>query len=65
MQRHFSKLGVSVVFTIGFNVFLAHLRRIFVSLVILLSAFFLRMGTLFCRTGNGKLFVICLYRAEF
>ena len=52
-------------FTIGFNVFLVHLRRIFVSLVILLSAFFLRMGTLFSRTTNGKLFVICLYLAEF
>ena len=52
-------------FTIGFNVFLVHLRRIFVSLVILLSACFLRMGTCFSRTTNGKLFVICLYLAEF
>ena len=59
------KIGVSVVFTIGFNVFLVHLKRIFVSLVILLSAFFLRMGTLFSGTRNGKLFVICLYRAAF
>ena len=65
MQRHHTKIGVSVVFTIGFIVFLVHLTRIFVSLVILLSAFFLRMGTLFSRTTNGKLFVICLYRAEF
>ena len=65
MQRHFSKMGVSVVFTIGFIVFLVHLTHIFVSLVNLLSAFSLRMGTLFSRTGHGKLFLICLYRAEF
>ena len=65
MQRHFTKIGVSVVFTIGFIVFLEHLTHIFVSLVILLSAFFLRMGTLFSRTGHGKLFLICLCRAEF
>ena len=47
MQRHFPKIGVSVVFTIEFIVSLVHLTRIFVSLVILLSAFFLRMGSLF------------------
>ena len=37
----------------------------FLSSVILLSAFFLRMGTLFFRTSNGKPFFICLYLAEF
>ena len=40
-------------------------RAFFVLLVILLSAFFLRMGTLSSRTSNGKLFFICHYRAEF
>ena len=52
-------------FTIGFIVFLVHLTHFFVSSVTLLSAFFLRMGTLFSTTSNGKLFFICLYRAEF
>ena len=58
-------MGVSVVFTIGIIVFLVHLTRIFMSSVILLSAFFLRTCTLFFRTSNGKPFFICLYRAEF
>ena len=62
MQRRFPKIGVSVVFAIGSIVFLVHLTRI---CMILLSAFFLLMSSLFSRTNNGKLFLICLYRAEF
>ena len=57
-------LTVCVVFTIGLIVFLVHLTRIFVSPVILLSAFFLRTATLFFRTSNGKPFFVCLYRVE-
>ena len=66
VQRRFSQMGVSVVFTIRFIVFIAHLTRTFyLSSVILLSAFFLHLGLLISRTGHGKLFLICLYRAEF
>ena len=61
MQRHFTKIVVSVVFTIVFVVFAVHLMRIFVSL----SALFWRMGSLFPGTSDGKLFLICLCRAEF
>ena len=57
-------LTVSVVFTIRFIVFSVHLTRIFVSSVILLSAFFLRTSILFFRTSNGKPFFVCLYRFE-
>ena len=57
-------LTVSVVFTIGFLVFLVHLTRIFCFTVILLSAFILRTATLFFRTSNGKPFYVCLYRVE-
>ena len=66
VQRRFPKMGVSVVFTIGFIVFIVHLTRTFyLSSVILLSAIFLHLGPLISRTGHGKLFLICLYRAEF
>ena len=64
MQRRHLKIGVSVVFTIGFIVFLVHLTSICVSSVILLSAFFLRTSTLFFTTSNGKPFSVCLYRVE-
>ena len=60
MQSRYLKMEVSVVFTIGFIVFLVLLTCIFVSSVILLSAFFLRMGTLFFRTSNGKPFFVSL-----
>ena len=46
MQRRYLK-RVSVVFTTGPTVFLVHLTCIFVSSVILLSAFFVRTSTLF------------------
>ena len=64
MQRHFVKIGVSVVFIIGSIVFLAHLTRIFMSSVILLSPFILRTSTLFFRTCNGKPFFVCLNCVE-
>ena len=60
-----SQMEVTIVFTIGLIVFIVHLTRIFLSSVILLSAFFIHLGPLISRTGHGKLFLICLYRAEF
>ena len=45
-------------------VFLVLLICIFVSSVILLSAFFSRKSTLFFRTSYGKPFFVCLYRLE-
>ena len=44
MQRRYLKMGVSAVFTIGFIMFLVFLTCIFVSSVILLSAFFSRVS---------------------
>ena len=66
MQRRFPKIGVIIVFTIGFIVFVVHLTRIFwVFCVFLLSAFFFPFRLLFPRTSDGKPFFICLYRTEF
>ena len=56
MQRRYLKMAVSAVFTIGFIVFLT---CIFVTSVILLSAFFSRASTLFFRTSNGKPYFVC------
>ena len=64
MHRRYLKIGVGVVFTTGFIVFLAHLTRIFVLSVILLSAFFLGTSTLFFRTSNGKPFFVCVHLVE-
>ena len=64
MQNRYLKMGVSAVFTIGFIVFLVFLTCIFLSSVILLSAFFSRASTLFFRTSNGKHLFVCLYRVE-
>ena len=65
IDDYFPKIEIVLCSPIGSIVFPVHLTRIFVSFVILLSAFFLVMGSLFSGTSNGKLFLICLYRAEF
>ena len=66
MQRRFRKIAVSVVFTMGFIVFIVHLTRSFCgSSVILLFSLLFTLGPLISRTGHGMLFLICLYRSEF
>ena len=64
MQRRYLKMGVSAVFIIGFIVLLVLLTYIFMSSVILLSAFFSHASTLFFRTNNGKPFLVCFYPVE-
>ena len=63
MQRRFPRIGVSIVFTIGFIVFLVHLTRISVCFVYSCSQPF-PFGLLFPRTSDGQPFFIRLYRTE-
>ena len=64
MQRHFPKIGVSIVFTIGFIVFVVHLTCISGRFVYSCSQPF-PFGLLFPRASDGQPFFIRLNRTEF
>ena len=63
MQRHFPKIGVSIVLTIGLIAFV-HLTCISGRFVYSCSQPF-HFGLLFPRTSDGQPFFIRLYRTEF